>query len=232
MEIVDEVGNNKYYYDSFDPAIYNPELENGIVDNRDFKVFKIKDILSQYHVDLIKKEHNRVKDYFLTQGFVGHRAWTIQVPEVEKHVTEVLSEKLGEEMILSEISYAIYAPRFGYKPKLFPHFDSHVVDGQRITVDIQLQTTIDWGIVVEEETFYIQNNEALVFSGTQQLHWREKKELSMDDEIHLIFAHFRYAKDRPFSSKQREILEYWSHRLREKVGIERDAVILDTKAIK
>ena len=132
-------------------------------------------------------------------------------------------------MILSEISYAIYSPKFGYKPKLFPHFDTHAADGQRITVDIQIKSTLDfnWGIVVEEKPFYINNNEALVFSGTQQIHWREKKELKSDDEIHLVFAHFKYAKDKPFSPLQRQILEYWSHRLREKAGIEREAIILN-----
>jgi hypothetical protein len=35
----------------------------------------------------------------------------------------------------------------------------------------------------------------------------------------MIFAHFAYVDQKPWSENQKEILEYWSHRLREQTGI-------------
>ena len=122
-------------------------------------------------------------------------------------------------MILKEYSFARYSKKYGYEPKLFPHYDTHEADGQRITVDIQLNSTIDWAVVVEGMSYSFNNNDALIFSGTQQIHWRENKKLANDDFIDMLFAHFAYANKKPWSKNQKEILEYWSHRLIQSTGI-------------
>ena len=140
-----------------------------------------------------------------------------------------MSDIMGEQMILSELSFARYSREYGYEPKLFPHFDTHDKDGQRITLDIQLNSTTPWAVVVEGESFNLDNNDGLVFSGTQQVHWRENKKLSNTDKVDMLFVHFRYADHRPWGKDQKLILEYWSHRLREKTGIERQPVPVETK---
>lgn len=210
----------------FDPAIYNEELENGIVPNRNFDVFIYKNIITEEQNKLVYSEVEKIKDNFITQDFVGHRAWTFNNAELEKYLTTWMSNLMGERMILSELSFARYSNEYGYQPKLFPHFDTHSKDGQRITLDIQLNATTPWAVVVEEESFNLENNDGLVFSGTQQIHWREKKILSDKDKVDMLFVHFAYADHRPWGEKQKLILEYWSHRLIEKTGIERNPVVI------
>ena len=214
---------------AFDPAIYNEELEKGIVPNRDFEVFVYKNIITEEQKKLVYYEVEKIIDNFITQDFVGHRAWTFHNEELQKYLTIWMSDVLGEQMILSELSFARYSRKYGYEPKLFPHFDTHEKDGQRITLDIQLNATTPWAVVVENESFNLENNDGLVFSGTQQIHWRENKKLLDTDEVDMLFVHFGYADNRPLSKDQKLILEYWSHRFREKTGIERQPVPVETK---
>lgn len=216
----------------FDPAIYNEDLEKGIVPNRDFEVFIYKNIITEEQNKLIYNEVEKVKDNYITQDFVGHRAWTFQNTELEKYLNMWMSNLLNEQMFLTELSFARYSNEYGYEPKLFPHFDTHEKDGQRITLDIQLNSTTPWAVVVEGESFNLENNDGLVFAGTQQIHWRENKKLLDNDRVDMLFAHFRYAEHRPWSKDQKLILEYWSHRIREKTGIERQPVPIKTKETK
>ena len=213
----------------FDPAIYNESLENGIVPNRDFGVFVYKNIITDEQNKLIYEEVEKIKDQYITQDFVGHRAWTFHNVDLEKYLNIWMSNLLDEQMILTELSFARYSREYGYEPKLFPHFDTHEKDGQRITLDIQLNATTPWAVVVEGESFNLENNDGLVFSGTQQIHWRENKQLSDNDRVDMLFAHFRYADHRPWAKDQKLILEYWSHRFREKTGIERQPVPIKSK---
>lgn len=216
----------------FDPAIYNEELENGIVPNRDFEVCIYKNIISKEQNKLIYDEVEKVKDQYITQDFVGHRAWTFYNEELYRYLNAWMSDLLGERMILTELSFARYSNEYGYQPKLFPHFDTHAKDGQRITLDVQLNSTLPWAVVVEGESFNLENNDGLVFAGTQQIHWREKKTLSDSDRVDMLFAHFAYAETRPWSKNQKLILEYWSHRFKQQVGIDSSPVIIDKKEIK
>jgi hypothetical protein len=209
---------------AFDPAIYNEELEKGIVPNRDFEVFVYKNIITEEQSKLVYSEVERIKDSFITQDFVGHRAWTFHNEELQKYLTIWMSDVLGEQMILSELSFARYSRKYGYEPKLFPHFDTHEKDGQRITLDIQLNSTTPWAVVVEGESFNLDNNDGLVFSGTQQVHWREKYNFNKSDYCAAIFAHFKYENNRPLSPNQENIMRYWESKYQKESGIAIDPI--------
>lgn len=205
--------------EQFDPAIYNEAYEFGEVDNRDFKPFTIKNIISNEDINSIYIAIDKMKDSFLFQPFAGHRAWTFKDLEFAEKLNKIITNVIGEPMELKEYSFARYSPKFGYKPKLFPHYDTHSLDGQRITVDIQMNKNVEWAVVVEGESFTFDVGDALIFSGTQQVHWREPLDLKHEDEVDMIFAHFSYVNKKPWSPMQKEILEYKSHRLRESIGI-------------
>jgi hypothetical protein len=215
----------------FDPAPYNEVYENGVVDNRDFSPVIIKNLISDEDRGRIYSIVDSMGDNFLFQKFAGHRAWAFKDEEFANKLNKVVTDLIGEPMVLTEYSFARYSPKFGYKPKLFPHYDTHFADGQRITVDIQMNKNVDWAVIVEGESFNFDVNDALIFSGTQQVHWREKKDLLLDDEVDMIFAHFAYANKKPWSHMQKEILEYKSHRLREAVGISNQPEPIDSVSV-
>ena len=61
---------------------------------------------------------------------------------------------------------------------------------------MQLKSNIDWPILVEGQSFTLKNNEALTFSGTHQVHWREYRKFKEEDFIDMLFCHFTI-KDNP-----------------------------------
>ena len=212
---------------NFDPAIYNEQYENAFVENEDFKPIVVKNILNPDQVSKILHLANSPDSSKIFQNFAGHTAATFEDKDLEHYLNQIMTDIIGEKMVLKEYSCARYSNEYGYKPKLFPHFDTHYADGQRITLDIQLRSNIHWAVFVEGKPFFLNDRDALIFSGTQQVHWRQKKTLSDNQEVNMLFAHFEYANNRPWVPNQKEILEYRSHRIRQKVGISNQPELLE-----
>lgn len=209
---------------NFDPSQYNNALLNTLVPGQDFKTIYVKNFINE---DFENTIYDIVKDKKFEDGiyqnFVGHIAYTINDQKIRDYLN--LSVNLiakdnniikdNEKLILTECSFATYTPKYGNMPKLFPHFDTHKLDGQRITVDIQLKRNINWPVVVEGQTFNINHKDAIFFMGTQQIHWREKREnFNQDDFVDMLFCHFKFDPQRDWSENQKEVLEYRSHRMR------------------
>lgn len=206
---------------NFNPSIYNQSLEVARVDNYDFKVIELVDVLPQ---NIINEVYKSIEDIEAgresVQKFVGHKAWSPS-PSQEQvdFLNSIMLDATGLQMKLQEYSILRYSNEFGYKPKLFPHFDSHSKAGQRLSLDIQLDATIDWDMFVEGERFSLKNNSAIIFAGTQQVHWRDNLELKDGDYVDMLLCHFEYVPEKPLSDNQNQILEYRSHWTREKLDI-------------
>lgn len=76
------------------------------------------------------------------------------------------------------------------RPNLIPHCDLTFKE-PRYTVDYQLGGNTDWPIIVEDKEFTLKNNEALTFSGTHQVHWREIRNFDDDEYVDMVFFHLR-----------------------------------------
>jgi len=206
---------------NFNPSIYNESLENAKVDNYNFKVIELVNVLPQTVIDEIYQSMEDIQEgKAVVQKFVGHKAWGASPSkEQSDFLNSVMSNTVGSQMSLREYSILRYSNEFGYKPKLFPHFDSHAHGGQRLTLDVQLNSTVDWDVFVEGERFSLKNNSAIIFAGTQQVHWRDDLELKDGDYVDILLCHFEYVPEKPLSENQNEILEYRSHWAREELDI-------------
>jgi hypothetical protein len=100
-------------------------------------------------------------------------------------------------LVVAEYSVVRYSPEYGYEVKLFPHYDTRPYE--MFVFDVQLQTNEDWGIIVEGKQFNILDNQALLFSGTQQMHWRENKKLQDNSEILMMFFWLKHKISKPIS---------------------------------
>lgn len=207
------------------------ELENGFVHNRDFKVFAIENVLLEDQINTLKHHYKRFEHYYMTVGYAGQRKWALNYKDISKRLEDVLSEKVGERVFTTEIELCIYAPEFGYQPKLYPHHDRHVTDGQRLTMSVQIDSNIDWDLVVENKKYKCNKNEGLVFSGTQQIHWREKYNFKKSDYSASVFAHFRYEKNKELSQNQLEIMDYWEQKYQKESNIELNPILTIDESI-
>jgi len=214
---------------SFNPAPYNYELSISHVENEDAKTIYIKNLIDEDFEKLIYEQVNNKKfEDGIYQPFVGHIAYAINNNDIKNilnlKINKIANEnnllKDQESLTLTECSFAQYTPQYGNKPKLFPHFDTHAKDGQRITVDIQLKSNINWPVIVEGNKFNIFERDAILFYGTQQIHWRDRREnFEINEFTDMLFCHFAFSPQKPWSKNQKEILEYRSHRIRELCGI-------------
>ena len=91
-------------------------------------------------------------------------------------------------------------------PILSPHYDDAFAS-PRITFDYQIGGNTKWGIGVdgygEKE---LENNEAIVFGGTHQIHWRPHKVFSESDYLDMIFMHLSEIGDPPVEDGVKEVM--------------------------
>lgn len=92
------------------------------------------------------------------------------------------------ELELESISFTRYSLDYG-NPELPPHVDTNFKQ-PRLTFDVQLKSNTSWPIVIENVKYVLNNNEALIFSGTHQVHWREKKLFNKDEYVDMLLCQF------------------------------------------
>lgn len=133
----------------------------------------------------------------------------IDLPDhiTNKFISYAKSITGNENLELTEYCYARYQnTELGgkrYRPSLYPHYDETFKE-ERFTFDYQLDSNIDWDIVVEDKTLSLKNNQAGTFSGTHQIHWRTPIEFRDDQYVEMIFCHFT---DPTSKIKEKEIAE-------------------------
>jgi hypothetical protein len=156
----------------------------------------IKDIFSKSEIEQIY-EHVALtpeEQKYLVEDF-GHVAHFSGLPDnIVQKITSIVKSIYGEKIKLEEFCYARYSRERGAKPQLLPHYDD-TFEEPRLTIDIQLKSSKPWAIVVEGSSYTLQDNQALTFSGTHQVHWREKIAFSENDFVDMIFCHFREVSD-------------------------------------
>jgi hypothetical protein len=103
---------------------------------------------------------------------------------------------VGEEVFMSHNSYLSYNQEHspGVNPKLPPHYDSDNYFS-KLTLDYQLDTNIDWPIVIEGEHFSLEYGDLLVFWGAGQAHWRDPVLFKEGDNTEVLTMHFSTMKD-------------------------------------
>lgn len=204
---------------------YNILKSKNYIENQDFDVKIVSNIFTENDIKYIYSViNNTPEESTHLQKWAGHRAWNVTFSkDIENKITAAAQSILGNDIeLIQDYSFARYSSEYGYECKLFPHYDTR--DHQRITFDIQLNASETWGIVVENKTYYLENNQALVFAGTQQIHWREKKHLLPDSRIDMIFCHLQYKNPKPVSDFQRQVLEERSRFLMESTGISNEII--------
>lgn len=183
------ISKQPYIHDSD----FNPIILDNVLDQKD-----IDHILNQ--VDNYPLEEVKVQ----TWGGQGVYDKVIPEPHIKEKLTKLISEALGEPMILEQTSVAKYSTKFNFLVKLFAHYDTKPID--MFIVDLQLKSNQDWGIVVEGKQFNLKDNQALIFSGTNQIHWRERKNLPANTDITMLFCWFSHTPPKLKKKKHDKIM--------------------------
>ena len=196
---------------------YNQFKNNqGPIIDEDFEIKVINNVLTKENIEYLYKTIEESE--FSVQPWGGRKSWNLMVDKfMYQRLNQVVREATGLPLILKEYFFIRYNPKYGYIPKLFPHYDNR--ESQRITVDIQLNANQDWGVVVEGKNTILEYNQALIFAGTQQQHWREHIDINPDAEIDMLVCNFMYIPDRPLQENHRELQDERANFLIELTGI-------------
>jgi len=108
-------------------------------------------------------------------------------------------------------TYSMYAEYSHQTIDLHKHKD---LNACQYTVDIVVHQTEPWSIWVEGTEYSLDENEAVLFCGEEQEHWRETKEFN-SDVIGVIFFHYA-DPDHWFFTEGPEYVEVVRQKAREK----------------
>lgn len=155
------------------------DQENVIIDN----FFTVEETESLY--DYIDQQPNEIKMVHDRIKYIGYMCG---VPDnIFKKVEQVAKSHFDMDLELTEISFSRYIGDSSNTPILKPHIDDF--DGARLTIDIQIKSNTDWSLFVEGEEFFLKDNQALVFAGTHQVHWRDPRVLKDGEQLDMLFCH-------------------------------------------
>lgn len=102
-----------------------------------------------------------------------------------EHCLDKAREIFGSSTLLP--TYSCYVRYKGARANLRHHRDSNACT---YTLDLCLTANADWPLVVEEQEYLLNPNEALCFYGEDQLHWRTPFPDKENTVIDMVFLHY------------------------------------------
>jgi hypothetical protein len=167
-----------------------------------------KDIFTKEELDSIYSviDINQTKNTEIVDLY-SQKAWFVNLPDSIKNKVSTLANKIyGNNVKLEEICFARYSKEYGKFPVLTPHYDNTFKES-RVTLDVQLKSNIDWPIIIQDKSFTLKDNQAITFSGTNQIHWREYQEFNDSDFIEMLFCHFSLEDKKLITLEDKEEIE-------------------------
>jgi len=108
--------------------------------------------------------------------------------DVYEWLQKELSDVVGQPVKRPGVLFARYTKKSGFNPRLLPHTD-RVMKNPSVTMTIELDSTLDWDIYVEDEKFIMERNLAVFFSGSHQMHYRPFPKFEDEDYYDILLVH-------------------------------------------
>jgi hypothetical protein len=109
--------------------------------------------------------------------------------EVEKKILELAQDVFQDKDIQrAGFHTARYQMQNAIKPQLWKHYDQSAC---QYSLDVCIEKTVDWQLVVDDIAFDESPNSCVVFSGNDNMHWRTPYPSgNEDDYVTLLFMQF------------------------------------------
>lgn len=110
--------------------------------------------------------------------------------EIEKIIDGYILPMYKHPIKLSHFSYLGYDGKYSdyeITPSLPPHIDAaHTL----LTFNYQLGGNFDWDLYVDGEKYELRNNDAVIFSSVNQVHWRPKRKWQKGDFCEILTVNY------------------------------------------
>lgn len=93
-----------------------------------------------------------------------------------------------------------YSPSFGI-PVLGPHMDEHE---SNFSINYQLDSNIDWPLVLEDKGYSLKDNSGLIFSPSEIVHWRDPRPMYDNEYVDVILFYFSLKNNNQYSLEEKK----------------------------
>jgi hypothetical protein len=179
-----------------------------------FKPVVIDNVFTQEEYDSVYNSVNAVfpqelrsdvppdSGYF-NAGDIGYFAYVNGFEDIiYKKLMELTKEYGHKDVVEPKVHFARYTPKTGFPPMLRPHNDLGV-ETLALTLSVQLDTSFDWELCAVDTCITLKKNQAMLFSGSHQIHWRPLKEFGPDDYFDIMVCQM-YLDTEPLSEEHKE----------------------------
>lgn len=149
----------------------------------------IKDLFSKEEIEELEKSIDETQDG-VKEGHQGRilRGLPDLSPVIVDKLTRIARQiSLINDLELKDFGFCKYSKEYG-DPYLSPHLDYNQPD---FTIDYQYSSNIDWSLYVEGKKINLQNNDAVTFMGSDQVHWRSPRKFVDGEYTTQMFFHFK-----------------------------------------
>jgi hypothetical protein len=101
-----------------------------------------------------------------------------------EHLTTLARQELSPNAVPS---YSMFAHYEGEKANLFKHKDNNACT---YTIDLCVYQTEPWDLYVDDKSYTLQPNDALLYYGNDQEHWREQFPNPATQQVGMMFLHY------------------------------------------
>jgi len=158
------------------PEVKEPLLLQNLLEPELFK--STIDTLNAYTLEMLTYDRNFGR--FMLKNTVG-----AMPDQLLDHCLPKAREIFGSSTMLP--SYSCYVRYKGARANLYRHRDSNACT---YTIDLCLTANADWPLVIEDQEYLLNPNEALCFYGEDQLHWRTPFPDKENTVIDMVFLHY------------------------------------------
>ena len=149
----------------------------------------VKDLLNHQSFNHLKSYlNNNYKNFEYFEGFGRFEESSEQNSSIKNYADEVLDkakEIFGSDTL--KFTYGLIVHYEGEDAKLHKHKDTNACT---YTLDVCLYQNVQWPLIVEDQEYNLEENEALAFYGEEQDHWREDFPVRSWNRVGMLFLHF------------------------------------------
>jgi len=160
--------------------------------------------------DLYQRIPNQPEQYFgpkwYDPKYITFMSRELTEYDIPKECEEVMDEHIKplypEDLKLAHWNYINYDPKYGkgiYAPALPPHIDSTETI---LTFNYILNGNVDWDIYVDNKKYSLNNDEAIIFSALNQVHWRPKRKWKQGEFLEVLTFDYSPLTDWRFTKQQ------------------------------
>ena len=103
-------------------------------------------------------------------------------PEIIAKVQGIIKNIYGKDCEIKDVGFNRYKLEYGL-PNLMPHVDDQK---SQIVFDYQLDSNKKWDLVIEGNSVSLNNNDAVVFEGEKEVHWRNPVDFKSDEYVSML----------------------------------------------